>query len=199
MMQPLYVEHAGWLQRQPAARKLLALMVAGASLFLVPSAVALLAAVVGVAGLLVMSGVSWRGFWLQARWLLVLWLAVVVVTAIWQAPVLAVPVGLRLLALMGLALVLSFTTRTADLIDAVEHALQPWHRRGWVRADRLAFMVGLTLRFVPELQRRWHIIREAQIARGIRVGPVTLAVPLVVAVLQSAEAIAEALDARGYD
>lgn len=199
MMESLYVAHNGWLQRADARYKLGLLMLAGTALFFLQQP-AWLAAVLGVVALLLQqSGVGWQRCWRQMRGLLVLWALVVGFMALLQGWQPALVAGLRLATLMGLALVVSFTTTTAAMIDAVEALLQPLARRGWVRADRFAFSLGLVLRFVPELQRRWAAIREAQAARGIRASPVTLVVPLVVAILQSADAIAEALDARGYD
>lgn len=199
MMQELYVEHPGWLQCQAAGRKLGVLLVAGSVLFLVRDAWVLLPPLVVVAALLWSTGVGFRRFWRHSRGLWLLCLAVVVITAWLQSPEVALVAGLRLLVLVGLALVVSFTTRAGEFVDAIEAGLQPLQQRGWVRADRLAFAIALTLRFVPELQRRWHAIREAQAARGIRANPVILIVPLVVAVLQSADAIAEAIEARGFD
>lgn len=199
MIEGMYVERDRWLQRQPAGRKLGVLLVAGTLLFFVKQPGLLALGVLLAAVLLGTSGAGWRGVLKQVKGLSWLWLAVVVAAALLQDWFVALESGLRLAALMGLALAVSLTTRTRDFIAAVEAGLQPLGRWGWIRPDRVAFALALTLRFVPEFQRQWHAIREAQAARGIRAHPVTMVVPLVLAVLRTADAIVEALEARGWE
>lgn len=199
MIEGMYVERDAYLQRQPAARKLLVLLVAGTLLFFVHQAWVLGIAVVLAGALLFGTGVSGPQLWHHLKGLVWLWLAVVLASGLLQGWSQALEAGLRLAALMGLALAVSLSTRTQDFIAAIEAGLQPLGRRGWVRPERVAFALALTLRFVPEFQRRWQAIREAQAARGIRANPVTLVVPLVLAVLQAADAIVEAIEARAWE
>lgn len=197
-MQELYVAGESWLHRLSAGRKLVLLAAAGTFLFGLRSPVPLAVVAVVVALVLWSTRIGWAKFWAQARTLLVLTAIVVVFTAWVQDGAAAAVAGLRMLSLIGLALAVTFTTTTLALMAALAAGLRPLDRLGWVDADRVAFTIALTLRFIPELQRRWLAIREAQAARGIRANPVRLAVPMVVAILQSADAIAEAIDARGY-
>lgn len=197
-MRELYVAGDTWLHRLGAGRKLFILALAGTLMFGLRSPGPLAVACLVVALLLWSARIGWRRFWAQARGLAFLAVMVVGFTAWVQGIEAATVAGLRMASLIGLALAVTFTTTTSALMEALAAGLRPLHRRGWVDADSVAFTIALTLRFIPELQRRWLAIREAQAARGIRANPVRLAVPMVVAILQSADAIAEAVDARGY-
>lgn len=197
-MQELYVAGDTWLHRLSAGRKLLILALAGTLMFGLRSPGPLAVACLAVALLLWSARIGWRRFWAQARGLVVLAAIVVAFTAWVQGAEAAAVAGLRMASLIGLALAVTFTTTATALVDALAAALRPLHRRGWIDADHAAFTIALTLRFIPELQRRWLAIREAQAARGIRANPIRLAVPMVVAILQAADAIAEAIEARGY-
>jgi len=110
----------------------------------------------------------------------------------------AAAVALRLVARVALALTVTFTTRSVDMLDECERVLQPLDAMGWVDASRVSLALSLCLRFIPEIHRSYLDIREAQAARGIRANPIALIVPLVVATLKRADVIAEAIDARAY-
>lgn len=105
---------------------------------------------------------------------------------------------LRLAVLLGLATLVSLTTRASDLVDTLEHALRPLARFG-VRPARLGLLFSLTLRFVPLLATWLGEVREAQRVRGLEHHPLALLVPLLVKTLRTADTLAEALDARGFD
>ncbi len=198
MMQGLYVAGDTWLHRLPAGLKLGLLVLAGVALFLVHSHMALLAAAVLGLALVWRSGVTARRLWQQTRGMLVLMLVVFAAAALFDGLPRAAEVLLRLVALVALALAVTLTTRSADLLDVCERALRPLDALGWVDSARVSLALSLCLRFIPEIHRRYHDIREAQAARGIRANPVALIIPLVVATLKSADVIAEAIDARGY-
>ena len=102
---------------------------------------------------------------------------------------------LRVGAMVGLALAVTLTTRTADLIAVCEWALLPLQRLGLLDAGKVALALALALRFVPEIWRNFHEIREAQAARGS--APIlALIVPLIVLTLKRAQEVSEAIDAR---
>lgn len=105
---------------------------------------------------------------------------------------------LRLAVLLGLATLVSLTTRASDLVDTLERALRPLARFG-VRPARLGLLFSLTLRFVPLLATWLGEVREAQRVRGLEHHPLALLVPLLVKTLRTADTLAEALDARGFD
>ncbi|CAM4050408.1 energy-coupling factor transporter transmembrane protein EcfT [Bordetella tumulicola] len=196
MIEPLYLPGNSLLHRLPAAPKLAALVIAGIALFAMHN-VWLLGTAAVVSGVLIRStGVSAAALWRQVRglvWILVLIGVFAVVFQSWQQ---AAAVLLRIAALVGLALAVTLSTRTSDLIAACERALLPLERLGWVNAGKISLAMALTLRFVPEIWRHYQEIREAQAARGLARHPLALIVPLVVRTLKRAQQVAQAIDAR---
>lgn len=110
----------------------------------------------------------------------------------------AATASLRFAALMVLGIVFAATTRVSDLMETLERALRPFRRFG-VRPGRPALLAALTLRFVPLLFEQARAVREAQAARGLDRHPVAMLVPFSIGCLRAADAVAEALVARGYD
>lgn len=196
MIEPLYVRGRSPLHRLPAALKLAALVAAGAGLFLVRDP-RLLGVAAGVAGLLVWStGVGAAALWRQTRGLLWVLAAIGLFAGLFQGWQHALGVLLRIVALVGLALAVTLSTRSSDLIAVCERALLPLQRLGLLDAGKVALALALALRFVPEIWRYFQEIREAQAARGLARHPLALVVPLVVRTLKRADEIAQAIDAR---
>ncbi|MGE8617521.1 MAG: energy-coupling factor transporter transmembrane component T family protein [Achromobacter spanius] len=196
MIEPLYVAGGSALHRLPAWLKLAALVAAGAGLFVLRDPRWLGAAFAAAALLVWSTGVSAAAVWRQVRGLLWVLLAVGVFTGVFQGWMEALAVVLRVGAMVGLALAVTLATRTSDLIAVCERALMPLERIGLVDAGKVALSLALTLRFVPEIWRNFHEIREAQAARGLGAHPVALIVPLIVLTLKRAQEVAEAIDAR---
>ncbi|MGV2864949.1 energy-coupling factor transporter transmembrane component T family protein [Achromobacter sp. AGC39] len=196
MMEPLYVAGRSPLHRLPAWVKLVALVAAGAGLFMLRDPRGLGAAFTVSAILVWSTGVSAAAVWRQVRGLLWVLLAVALFTGVFQGPIDALAVVLRVGAMVGLALAVTLATRTSDLIAVCERALMPFERIGLVDAGKVALALALALRFVPEIWRNFQEIREAQAARGLGAHPVALIVPLIVLTLKRAQEVAEAIDAR---
>lgn len=109
------------------------------------------------------------------------------------------------LMMMGMSLV-TMTTTTLDLTEALERLLSPLTRFG-VPAHELGMVAGIALRFMPQLAEEMRDITQAQAARGARLSgsPVrglaqlsSVAVPLMAGVFRHAETLSEAMDARCY-
>ncbi|CAM3748175.1 Cobalt ABC transporter [Bordetella sputigena] len=197
MMEPLYVEGDRLLHRLPAPYKVVALVAAGAGLFLVHRLDALALALL-CGGLLVAgSGVGAGALWRHVRGLVAILAVVGVCAAYFDGWARAAEVLLRVAALVAMALAVTLTTRTSDLIRVCEQALYPLDRLGWVDAGRVALALALTLRFIPEIWRNYQDIREAQAARGLSRNALALTVPLLVRTFKRAEEVADAIDARG--
>lgn len=196
MMEPLYIQGERGLHRLPAGLKLAVLCVAGIALFLVHNVWGLAAAFTLAVVLVWSTGVSAAACWRQIRGLVWVLIAIGGFAIVFQGWLAAAVVLLRIGALVGLALAVTLSTRTADLIAACERALSPLERLGWVDAGKVALALALTLRFVPEIWRHYQEIREAQAARGLARHPVALIVPLVVRTLKRAQQVAQAIDAR---
>lgn len=196
MMEPLYVTGDTPLHRLPAWGKLLALLAAGAGLFVLRDPLWLALAFGFSVALVWSTGVAAAAVWRQVRGLLWVLLAVALFTGWFQGPLEALAVVLRVAAMVGLALAVTLATRTSDLIAVCEKALRPLERTGLVDAEKVALALALTLRFVPEIWRNFQEIREAQAARGLGANPVALIVPLIVLTLKRAQEVSEAIDAR---
>lgn len=112
----------------------------------------------------------------------------------WEA---AVMLALRVLVCVALAALVTLTTRVGDILDAVRAGLRPFGRR--VDADRVGLVLALTIRAVPLMHELVHAVMEARKARGAEGSLRAIAVPVVVRALQTADAMGEALAARGVD
>ncbi|MFG0228724.1 energy-coupling factor transporter transmembrane component T family protein [Achromobacter sp. 413638] len=196
MLEPLYIAGNSRLHRLPAGLKLLALCAAGAGLFALRDPRWLGLALAVAAGLVWSSGAGAALLWRQLRGLAWVLLALGLFTGFFQGWVEALAVLLRVGAMVGLALAVTLTTRTADLIAVCEWALLPLQRLGLLDAGKVALALALALRFVPEIWRNFHEIREAQAARGLGANPLALIVPLIVLTLKRAQEVSEAIDAR---
>lgn len=191
-----YIPGESWLHRMPAGRKLAFLMLAGAGLIWVHDWRVLLACLLAALWLIQQAAVPLKTLWRHLRTLSWLVLALVVMTGFVQSPEAALEVGLRMCALLLGALLVSMTTTIGKLMEVVVWLLQPLQRLGWVDSERVALVLGLTLRMIPELSAQWQEIREAQAARGLKASPFTMGVPMLLRTLQRAQEMADALDAR---
>jgi biotin transport system permease protein len=103
-----------------------------------------------------------------------------------------------LTALVLLAALVTLTTRTTDLVDALVAACRPLRVVG-ADPERIGLMVALGIRCVPVVVGLAEEVREAQRARGLAASPRAFAVPLLVRSLRHADALGEALMARGLE
>ena len=114
---------------------------------------------------------------------------------------------LRLVLLICLSSLLTFTTSPLKLTDAMEALLSPGKRVG-VPAHELAIMMTIALRFVPTLIQETDRIMKAQQSRGadFMTGSimkrmqafVPVLVPLFLSAFRRADDLAMAMEARCY-
>lgn len=119
----------------------------------------------------------------------------------------AVFMTFRLILLIGVSSLLTFTTKPVSLTDGMEKMLRPLNKIG-VPVHELAMMMTIALRFVPTLLEETDKIMRAQASRGanFRTGSITkrvktiipLLVPLFLSAFRRAEDLAMAMEARGY-
>jgi biotin transport system permease protein len=185
------------VHRLSAASKLAALAVFGLALVLAGDPVVLAA---GLAAALAVARVARlpmipppRGTRTVAAVLLVVVLANAV-TVSWVA---ALATGLRLSALIVAAATVTATTRASAMLETLSALLRPLRKVG-VDPEAVALALSLTLRFVPQLVELASEIRAAQWARGLDRHPLALMMPLLVRALASADAVADAIDARTF-
>lgn len=100
--------------------------------------------------------------------------------------------------LVLLAALVTLTTRTTAMVDTVVRLCRPLRHVG-VDPERIGLLLALGIRSVPVVIGLARQVREAQLARGLGTSPTAFAVPLVVRSLRHADALGEALAARGVD
>lgn len=116
-------------------------------------------------------------------------------------------VAVRLTVLLLVGSLLTLTTTTFDISEALERLLSPLRRFG-VPAHEFALVMGVALRFVPQFVDEFRIIRAAQESRGARLatsptrgalaGLTSLLVPLFASAFRHADTLSDAMDARCY-
>ncbi|VBB04868.1 abc/ecf transporter transmembrane component [Lucifera butyrica] len=113
----------------------------------------------------------------------------------------------RLVLLIVVSSLLTFTTSPIALTDGIEQLLNPFRRFG-LPAHELAMMMTIALRFIPTLLEETDRIMKAQMARGADFGSgnifkraknmVPLLVPLFISAFRRADELATAMEARCY-
>jgi biotin transport system permease protein len=157
----------------------------------------------GVAALLVATGfalaripwpVVWRQLW-PMRWFVLAIAVFQVIFAGWDR---AVMVCGSLLLTVAIAALVTLTTRVTAMLDVCRRLLGPLRRFG-VDPDRVGLLLALTIRCVPLMAEIVGAVSEARKARGASFSVRALVVPSVVRALRRADAIGDALTARGVD
>jgi len=194
----LYQAGSSVLHRIPAGWKLLGMLLA---------IVALVAATrpwqLGVAAALVAVGfaiaripfrVTWAQLW-PMRWMI---LFVALFQLIFSGPERAIMVCGSLLISVAIAALVTLTTRVTEMLDVCQWLLRPLRRVG-VDPDRVGLVLALTIRCIPLLVGIVRDVSDARKARGAGFSLRAMAAPAVVRALRSADAIGDALIARGVD
>ncbi|MGW0025871.1 energy-coupling factor transporter transmembrane component T family protein [Rhodococcus sp. NPDC003383] len=151
-----------------------------------------------VAGLYAMARIPVRLAVVQLRpllWMLAFIGVFQVVVAGWER---AVVVCGSLLLAVALAALVTLTTRVTDMLDAIVAGLGPLRRVG-VNPERIGLVLVMTIRCIPLLGELVTQVSDARKARGLGFSLRALVVPVVVGALRSADAMGEALSARGVD
>ena len=182
----------------PAGLKLLALVLAGTGAIFLRTPGEVTAWLAAVLLLYLMAELSPFVLWQQVRslwWVLVLLGLFHGLVSGWARAYVVVGV---LAGLVLLAALVTLTTRTTALIDVVVRVCRPLRSIG-VDPERIGLLLSLGIRSVPVVVGLAQEVREAQLARGLGASPRAFAVPLVVRSLRHADALGEALAARGVD
>lgn len=118
-----------------------------------------------------------------------------------------IKISLRLVLLIMLSALLTFTTSPLQLTDATEKLLSPLKKIG-VPSHELAMMMTIAIRFVPTLIEETDKIIKAQKSRGLDFesggivkrlhSMVPILVPLFLSSFRRAEDLAMAMEARCY-
>jgi len=194
----LYVPGHSVVHRLPAGAKLLLLLLVGAGSVLLDSWWQVAGLLVLVLGGYPLAGLSLRTALGQVRPLV--WIAgfaavVHVVVSGWERA--GVVLGV-LASLVLLAALVTLTTRATAMVDAIVTGCRPLRVLG-VDPERIGLVLTLGIRCVPVVVGLAEEVREAQQARGLGASPRAFAVPLIVRSLRHADALGEALVARGVE
>jgi len=186
------------VHRIPAGAKLLILAVAGTGLVAVDGWSWMAVALIMTLALYAVARQPRDRVMAQLRpllWLLVpLFLAQGYMSS-WPLAALTV---LRITTLVLLAGLVTLTTRSEAMIEAIEKGLRPLARFG-VDPAKVALAFSLALRFIPVIARQSADIRDAQRARGLGNNPLALALPLILRTLKMASDVADAIEARSCE
>lgn len=194
----LYQPGCSPVHRVPAGAKLLAMVAVGVCSVLIDRgwqvAVAIAMVLVGY----LVARVPLRTALRQLRplvWVAVFVAAFHVVANGWERAFVVVGV---IATLVLLAALVTLTTRTTAMVDAVVRAARPLRALG-VDPERVGLLLALAIRSVPVVVGLAEEVRDAQRARGLTASPRAFAVPLIVRSLRHADALGDALVARGVD
>ncbi|MEG0970680.1 MAG: energy-coupling factor transporter transmembrane component T [Acidaminococcaceae bacterium] len=115
--------------------------------------------------------------------------------------------SMRLILLLVISSILTFTTSPIVLTDGIESLLKPFRKLG-VPAHELAMMMTIALRFIPTLLEETDRIMKAQTARGADFASgnllqraknmLPILVPLFISAFRRADELAIAMEARCY-
>jgi energy-coupling factor transport system permease protein len=113
----------------------------------------------------------------------------------------------RILIVVMLSSLLTFTTMPTDLNNGLESVLKPFKVVRFPVAE-LSMMLSITLRFIPTLLDETTKIMKAQASRGVEFSEsklkdkisqiISLLIPIFVISFKRAEDLANAMEARGY-
>lgn len=194
----LYHSGTSVLHRIPAGWKILAMLLAIIGVLLLTTPWQLAVAAVALAGAFALGRIPARVAVAQLwpmRWFL---LFVAIFQVIFTGPERAVMVCGSLLLTVGIAGLVTLTTRVTQMLDVCQRLLRPLRRFG-VDPDRAGLVLALTIRAIPLLVDIVREVSEARKARGAGFSLRAIAAPAVVRALRSADAMGDALIARGVD
>ncbi len=195
MLESLYWDRDTWVHRLPAGLKLACVVVLGSAVFMMDDfaliGVALSLVVLLFIAAQVTADVAWRQFRVAVPVLLIIFAAQLWL-ADWQ---LAVMVVVRFALLIGAASLVSLTTRTSAMIEALEMFLSPLGKLG-VDVGKISLTLAMAIRFIPEVIRITRDVREAQRVRGLETSLFAVAMPVIIRLLRTADDVADAIEAR---
>lgn len=113
----------------------------------------------------------------------------------------------RFVIIIFISTVLTLTTKSIDLTDAIDALLKPLRLVGISTSD-FSLMLSISLRFIPNLLDETQKVLDAQRARGVVYGEgnlveqmrkiVPLVIPLFSSSLKRAEEMADVMEVKGY-
>ncbi len=186
------------LHRLSAGAKMLAMLVGVIAITLLRHPWQLGVAALVVGGLYLLGRIGWRRAGAQLwplRWIVLVVAALQLWLADWRTAVLVCG---GLVLTVALAALVTLTTRVTAMLDLCVRLLGPLRRLG-VDPDRVGLVLALAIRCVPLMVGVIAEVNLARRARGVGFSLTALVAPVVVRALRSADALGDALIARGFD
>lgn len=194
----LYVPGNTFFHRAPVWVKFVVLLVVLTGVFMIVH-LPLLAGVLVVTLLLYpLAGLSWSVVWSTLKPVLFFAALIFVAQALFYTWERGLLYSGRMVAAVFLASLLTYTTRTGDLLDFFQRLAYPLRKVG-VDPWRVGLVLSLTIRSIPLIAMSLAVSREAFLARGYRVPTYQIVIPVAVRLIRSSEGIGEAITARGLE
>ena len=193
----LYSPGTSLIHRAPTLLKLFLLSLCVVLIGTSPDLRVVDAAAVVVVLLFVIARVPVRAAAAQIAPILLILLVAVPIQGLLSGWMIAALMAGRLLVAVSLAALFTMTTTVTAVLEAFQTLLHPFRR--FIDADRVGLLVALTIRCIPLVADIVREVLEARTARGTQGSPLSIAVPVVVRSLYAADALGEALIARGLD
>ena len=185
------------IHRAPAGLKLCTLIVLCGMVFLIESLVFTVLIGVSILGAFALARIPAQHVFFSIRPVLIFLVILFVLEWLLIDAQTATRVIVRFLTLILAATLVTQSTRSSAMLDALESGLRPLARLGLDTA-RISLALSLAIRFAPLMAEVASEVREAQRARGLDRSVFALAVPTVIRTLKTADAVADAIDARGF-
>ncbi|PVA10319.1 ABC transporter permease [Pelagivirga sediminicola] len=183
--------------RWPAGAKLAALCIATMALFALDSVAGQGAAFAVMLALYAAPGAVFLRSGVARLRMLWPFLAVIVIWHLATAtPAQGAVIALRLVTAVGLANLVTMTTRLSDMVDVVRWLAAPLRRVG-LNTRALELGIALVIRFTPKLAAKGAALGQAWRARSSRRPGWRIVLPFTLIALDDAEHVADALKARG--
>lgn len=193
-----YVHRSSPVHRLPAGSKVLALVLGGTAIFLVKNLWIILALLVLVVALYRVAQIPTRTMIAQIRPAMWIFIIIFLFQLVTTDVTFASMVVARFILLLLLASLVTLTTPTSKMIDAIERSIV-WLRWIGVNPAKVSLALSLALRFIPVVASITSEVREAQKARGLERSIIAVAMPVIIRTLKMADDVSNAIDARGYD
>ncbi|AXI44975.1 ABC transporter permease [Sulfitobacter sp. SK012] len=186
-----------WAHRWPAGPKLLGLCLATVGLFALQGVVAQGVALLGVAVLYAAGGAVFLRSGMRRLW--PLWPFVVLI-GLWHLaigdPQTGAVIACRMIAAVGLANLVTMTTKLSDMMGVLHKMLTPLRPLG-LNSRPIELAVAMVIRFTPVLSQKAQALVQAWRARSRRKPGWRVILPFLVLALDDAEHVSDALRARG--
>ncbi|MCP3659462.1 MAG: energy-coupling factor transporter transmembrane protein EcfT [Bacteroidetes bacterium] len=102
---------------------------------------------------------------------------------------------IRLIILFLFSSLVTITTKTSEMIEAIESFCEPLCKFG-LNNKKVALAISLGIRFIPLIKKVYREVLMAQKARGIENNLISLLVPTIIRTLKMADDISDAIEAR---